>query len=161
MKIKLTLKLFFLSILVFSLSFCYRMREYKFLNVTFDDVNIKGSFLKKYIDSIRNKDLVIPSSIKDNFLHGSKLSESERLVYFKDKPQEWYLISFDISPCWIEYIYNKQLSPVSINKREFLGDEQLKRIEMRFRNEVIKPAESYGREHHLPDSVLYNDSVKK
>jgi hypothetical protein len=70
------------------------------------------------------------------------------------------MISFDATPCWIKYVFNDQLSNESINKRGFLDDKQLKRIEMRFRNEVLKPAEQYGKAHHLPDSVIYNTKFK-
>jgi hypothetical protein len=156
---KIKLILIFASFTAFAS--CYRVKEYKYLNITFNDNNLNSFFLENYIDSVRNKNIVIPDSISYSFLFGNKIEENERLIHFKNSPEEWYMISFDATPCWIMSILNNKLNHYRIiSDREELDDDQLKRIEKRFGDEILKPAEEYGKRHGLPDSILYNTKFK-
>lgn len=150
------LKFLALFLIITSEICCYTINEYDYLNINFNDNKLNTYFFEKYIDSVHNRNLIIPDTIKDIFLFGEKLTEQERLIYFDHRPKEWYIINLSASPCWIESIYNKELSIRLINNRDSLGKKELKRVEMRFRNEILKPAEDYGKAQHLPDSILYN-----
>jgi hypothetical protein len=133
----------------------YEVKERKYLWITFNDSKLHPPFLENYIDSVRNKDVVIPDSILYIFKEGNKLDEQERLIHFEN-PDEWYLVIFDSSPGWIAFIYNPKISNHSINQREKLSKPELSRIENRYRKEVLNVAEKYGKDHHLPDSIIYN-----
>ncbi|RWY49109.1 hypothetical protein [Mucilaginibacter gilvus] len=141
---------------LFMLSGCYKMTEFSYLSITFNDSRINSIFLTKYVDSVVNKNLIIPDSINYIFLSGEPLKEQERIIHFKNNPDEWYMINFNAAPCWIETIYCKNLTDTLVNNRTLLGDKEIDRIANRFRTEVINQAEHYGRKQSLPDSILYD-----
>src|SRR5579863_9076860 len=124
------------STLIFSS--CYTVNEHTYLNITFNDSKLNPFFLKKYVDSIRNDHEQIPDSINEVFFNGDKIPDFKRIVYFKDNPQEWYLVVFDSSPCWIEAIYNPLLSNGMIHDQRFISQAELKRVKKRFETEVLK-----------------------
>ncbi len=134
---------------------CYRVKEYHYLDITFDDSGVKQHFLEYYIDSVRNKNLIIPDSVSNIFDNINKLDTLTRLVYFDRNPREWYMVNFSSRTCWIQYIYNKKLSDKMLNERFAVKDSELRRIELRFRNEILLPAERYARSKTLPDSLVY------
>lgn len=146
----------FLCYLTLIFSSCYTVNEHTYLNITFNDSKLNPSFLEKYVDSIRNDHKQIPDSINEVFFNGDKIPDFKRIVYFKDNPQEWYLVVFDASPCWIEAIYNPLLSNGMIHDKRYISEAELKRVKKRFQTEVLKQAEEYGKSHKLPDSTLYN-----
>ncbi len=150
---KLRLLLFCLTLIFSS---CYTVNEHTYLNITFNDNKLNPFFLEKYVDSIRNYPKLIHDSINEVFFNGDKIPDFKRIVYFKHNPEEWYLVVFDSSPCWIEAIYNPLLSNGMIHDKKFISGAELNRIKKRFEVEVLKKAEEYGKNHHLADSVLYN-----
>ena len=133
----------------------YSMKKGEYLWITFNDSKLHPAFLENYIDSVRNKNLIIPDTILDKFLRGGTLDEQERLIHF-DNPDDWYMVVFDSSPGWIALIYNQNLSDEAINEREKISESEIERIEHRYRTEILNSAEKYGKNHHLPDSVIYN-----
>jgi hypothetical protein len=135
---------------------CYTNNDRKYLNITFNESRLDGVYIKKYLDTVQNKGESIPDSILDVFFNGDKIEENERIVHFKKAPEEWYLINFDASPCWIESIYNPNLSNGGIYDKSFLNKADLKRIKRRFISDVLNEAEIYGKQRHLPDSVMYD-----
>lgn len=131
------------------------INDRQYLSITFNDSKLNTVFLEHFVDSIKNKNGKIPDSVLMLFFKGDSIYSQERLLHFSN-PDEWYLIGFDATPCWIINVYNKEISSEVINKRKELSDYDLKRIETRFRNEILNQAESYGKTHHFPDSILYN-----
>lgn len=142
--------------LLFIFSSCYGVNEHTYLRIVFNESKLNAVYLNKYVDSVRNERITIPDSIKELFFNGSKMLDNERLIHFESEPQEWYLINFDATPCWIEAIYNPLLSDRMIHDKNSISEAELRRIKKRFETEVLKKAEEYGKSHHLPDSVIYN-----
>ena len=140
---------------------CYTVNDRKDLHIVFNHSKLDGGYLKQYVDSVRNKSFLVPdSSIAEIFFNGDTISSSERIIYFNSDPKEWYLINFMASPCFIESMYNPNLSNGEIYDTTFLSKKEIVRIRNRFINEVLKPAEQYGKVHHLPDSILYDPNIK-
>jgi len=133
----------------------YKVNEYKYLSIVFNDSKLSPVFLTKYVDSVRNKNLVIPDSIAYEFFKGDTIPDQERLLHFQN-PDEWYRVMFNAGPCWVGEIYNPKLANKVINDPKDLSDIELKRIENRIRQELFAPAIKYGKAQHLPDSVIYN-----
>lgn len=146
----------FLCCLTLIFTSCYTVNDRTYLNIVFNDSKLSAVYLNNYIDSVRSKGLSIPDSIKEIFLNGRAMYDNERLVQFKNKPQEWHLISFDATPCWIESIYNPSVADYVIYDKRFISEAEQNRIKRRFETEVLKEAEKYGKNHHLPDSIIYN-----
>ena len=139
-------------------SSCYTVNEHTYLRIVFNESKLNAVYLNNYVDSVRNNKIIIPDSIKEIFFNGDKMSNNERLIHFESNPQEWYLINFDATPCWIEAIYNPALSSTQIYDKRFISEAELNRVKKRFEIEVLKKAEEYGKNHHLADSVLYNSN---
>jgi hypothetical protein len=152
---KLVLSILFL---IFVFSSCYTVNEHTYLNIVYNESKLNADYLNSYVDSVRNNGVTIPDSIKEIFFNGRKMFDNERLVYFGSKPQEWYLINFDATPCWIEAIYNPGLSSSQIYDKRFISGHELNRVKKRFEVEVLKKAEEYGKNHHIADSILYNSN---
>jgi hypothetical protein len=95
--------------LLFIFSSCYTVNEHTYFGIVFNESKLNAVYLNKYVDSVRNNKIIIPDSIKELFFNGRKMFDNERLIHFESKPQEWYLINFDATPCWIEAIYNPLL----------------------------------------------------
>jgi len=144
-----------LIVLLFIITRYYKTTTYSYLFLDFKESRIRGEFLNRYVDSVFNKSLIIPDSINYIFLKGDSLKTQERIVHFKSNPEEWYMINFTTEPCWIETIYNKRLADTLINNSTLLGKNEIKRIEHRFQKELLIIAEQYGKNHHFPDSVIY------
>ena len=152
---KLVLGILFL---LFIFSSCYTVNEHTYLRIVFNESKLNAVYLNNYVDSVRNNGIIIPDSIKEIFFNGDKMSNNERLIYFESKPQEWYLINFDATPCWIEAVYNPALSSSQIHDKRFISETELNRVQKRFEVEVLKKAEEYGKNHHIADSILYNSN---
>lgn len=148
-------KLVLLVFLLFGFSSCYSVNEHTYLRIVFNNSKLNSIYLNNYIDNVRNNGIIVPDSIKEIFFDEAKISANERLIYFKSKPEEWYLINFDATPCWIEAIYNPSLSSVGIYDNRFTSKTELNRIKTRFEVEVLNKAESSGKKQHIADSMLY------
>jgi len=139
---------------------CYRVNESDSLSIVFNDSKLSATFIKTYIDSVRNKNLIIPDSIKAVFFKGDSIRRDETLVYFSNSPKEWYLVNFSSTPGAIERIYNPLLAYGSIASRAKLSDEKITQIEERYRKEILDSVIIYGRKHHLPDSIVFNTKME-
>ena len=149
-----------LSIFLFVFSSCYTVNEHTYLNIVFNESKLNAIYLNKYVDSVQNKGIIIPDSINQIFFNDDTIRDNERLIQFENKPQEWYLIDFDASPCWIEAIYNPTLSSFMIHDKRFISAAELTRIRNRFQSEILNKSEAYGKNHHIADSILYNLKYK-
>ncbi len=149
-----------LLLIIMLFTACYTVNEHTYLRIVFNDSKLNTLYLIKYIDSVQNRGFSVPDSISDIFFNGDKISDQERIIYFNNSPKEWYLINFDATPCWIESIYNPDLSNGEIHDKRFISSKELERVRNRFIDEVLKKTEIYGKEHHVPDSVLYNTRYK-
>jgi peptidoglycan/LPS O-acetylase OafA/YrhL len=101
-------------------SSCYTVNEHTYLRIVFNESKLSAVYLNSYVDSVRNNGIIIPDSIKEFFFNGDKISDNERLIYFESSPQEWYLINFDATPCWIEAIYSPLVSNGMIYDKRFI-----------------------------------------
>jgi len=149
----------FLSILISGCSSCvnnfYGTNSHPYLSIDLKDTTINYSTLAYYIDSVLNKGKHFPDSIKSQFYINSvqtDLHEDNRLIHFKEDPEEWYLIEFQGSPCIVDAIYNPKLSLNPIFEREQLGEGQVSRIENRVKIEIFYKAKLYAKENHIFDS---------
>lgn len=155
----LTKMLLFLIVAIFFTA-CYTVNDRKNLGIVFNESKLNPYYLEGYVDKIRNKGFSTPDSISEIFFNGDSISDEQRIIYFKNAPQEWYLINFNASPCWIESIFNPHLSNSQIYDSTFMSKEQLVRIRNRFINEILKPAEQYGHANHIPDTIIYSNKLK-
>jgi hypothetical protein len=152
----------FLSILLSGCSSCvnnlYGTNGHSYLNVDLEDTTISYSTLVYYIDSVLNKGILFPDSIKSQFYINSiqtDLHPGDRLIHFKEGPEEWYLIEFQGSPCIIDAIYNPKLSINPIFDRGQLTEDQVSRIKNRVKTEIFYNAKLYARENHIFDSTSH------
>ena len=152
--------LLILSLTMIFYTSCYTVNNRKDLGIVFNDSKLDGGFLKQYVDSVRNKSFLVSDSISEIFFNGDTISSSERIIYFYDEPKEWYLINFIAAPCYIESLYNPNLSNGQIYDTTFISKKELMRVRTRFVNEVLKAAEQYGKSHNLPDSIIYDLKFK-
>ena len=151
-----------LSILISGCSSCmnnfYGTNSHAYLSIDLEDTTINYSTLAYYIDSVLNKGIHFPDSIKSKFYINSvqtDLHEDNRLIHFKEHPEEWYLIEFQGSPCIIDAIYNARLSINPIFDRGQLGEAQVSRIRMRVKMEIFHKANLYAKENHIFDSSYH------
>jgi hypothetical protein len=154
MKIKITVA--FICLLCSFFASCYEVNDRNYLNITFNGQNLSSVFFKKYVDVVRNKNLVITDDVKNVFLNGETLNDDERIIYFKNNPEEWYMVSFDASPFWIKYIYSPKISNVLIYQNKQMENSEFVRIKTRIENELIKPAIQYGKENKIADSIIFS-----
>jgi hypothetical protein len=144
---------------IMSCSSFYGTNSYTYLNILPDSTNFKSSYIEFYIDSVLNKHVVIPDSIKSQFYISSEqkdLFEEDRLVYFTSYPDEWYLIAFDANPCWIKMVYTKRLNKdYPIANPSLLSKSELLRVKKRFQTEILDGARLYAKRNYIPDSIVY------
>ncbi len=136
----------------------YGTNSYTYLNIVTDRTKLSGDFILFYIDSVLNKTEKTPDSIKSKFYISNEqhdLFPDDRLVHFKGNPDEWYLVAFDATPCWIAAIYAPKHMSFPLYKRDSLDEGQINRIKSRFKTEVLDKAAAYAQEHHVADSVVY------
>lgn len=151
----------FSFVLVISSGCLYTVNEQDSLSIVFNDSKLSARFIKNYIDSVRNKGLIIPGAIEAAFYNGDSLRWDESLVYFNSSPKEWYLVNFSSTPGSIERIYNPDLSREAISRKEDLTEEKIAQIELRYRKQILDSVIIYGRKRHLPDSVIFNTKMQK
>ena len=149
----------FLSILIAGCSSCvnnfYGTNSHPYLSIDLEDTNVNFSTVAYYIDSVLNKGINFPDSIKSQFYISSvqtDIQEGERLLHFKDAPEEWYLIKFQGNPCIIMAIYNPKMYKVAIFDRGWLSEAQLLRIRNRVKIDILDKAKLYAKEKHIVDS---------
>jgi hypothetical protein len=134
----------------------YGVNPLGYVNIVFPDCKLQNRYLITYIDTVVNKGESIPDSINFKFFANGIPDSTERVVHFIEEPEEWYVVSFDVSEPWIEFIYNRRLDAVNmIRERKLLSKNDIFRIHNRFNNEIIKSAEIFGLNNHIPDSVIY------
>jgi hypothetical protein len=127
----------------------YGTHNHAYLNINFEDSSLVAS-LPSYIDSVLNKDIHFPDSIKSQFYINNvqtDLHEDDRLIHFKERPEEWYLIELQGNPCIINAIYNPQISTSVIFEEEKLSESQLTRIRNRMKTEIFDKARLYARKN--------------
>jgi hypothetical protein len=136
----------------------YGTNNHSYLNILPDSTNLKDDYIIFFIDSVLNKNNFITDSIKSQFFISNDqkdLNSDDRIVYFKEYPEEWYLISFDATPCWIKAVYNNHLGNVAIFEPSQLTQYEFRRIKKRFQIEILNKATLYAKEKNIPDSVHY------
>lgn len=110
--------------------------EIEYLDLIFKDTSIKTSSVINYFDSVLKNDT--SNYEVYNAMDGVKLSEDQRIVYFKKLPNEYYRVSINAFPCWIMGVFNENINRYHwVYSRSDLKTEELKRIKMRFKNEIL------------------------
>jgi len=136
----------------------YGTNSNTYLNINIDSQKINNAFIQFYIDSVLNKAAKIPDSIKSLFYINNvqnDLHVNDRLVHFREYPEEWYLVAFDATPCWIKTVYNKNLNADPVDDVKQLNKDDIERIKNRFKTSVLNMAEQYAKDNSIPDSGVY------
>jgi hypothetical protein len=108
----------------------------EYLNIYFDEPSKKSSTVLHYIDFIVAKDTLHYSV--DSFINGVLLGKDDRVIHFKQQPEEYYQISCNSAPCWIKGVFNKTLDPVNwIYDRKKITPNDIKRFKLRLNNEIL------------------------
>ena len=132
----------------------YGTNGHSYLDIIFEDPSINYSLTTYYVDSVLNKDIHFPDSIKSKFYISdiqTDLYEGDRLIHFEERPEEWYLVELLGGQSVIEAIYNPKISANAIFDKKELSESQLTRIKNRMQTEIINQMELYGRKNHIPD----------
>ena len=120
--------------------------EVEYLNIVFVDSSVNSTSVLYYIDSIISKDNNLYEVTKS--INAVALGEEDRVIQFKKPPEEFYQVSCNAKPCWIKGIFNKTFDSVNwMYSRKFLNETEIKRIEQRFRIEILRKAEEYAIAH--------------
>jgi len=78
-----------------------------------------------------------------------------RRVYFKENPEEMYLISFS-GMLLLADVYNPAIDKDDwVAKKELMPKEEELRIRNRFQVEILDRIEAMAKRDRLPDSVIY------
>jgi hypothetical protein len=147
----------FLPLLLFFLLFgCYRMDKKEDLSIHVPDSRVNYDDFKYYIDSVLNKKMAIPDSIKVRLLgDGHDIKNSQRIIYFDSNPEECFLINFYGEPMIVERLVNMDLSNDAIYRKDDLSEEEIERIEKKFRVELLDKVVAYTRnQSSLKSSTL-------
>lgn len=138
---------------------CYQMDKKEQLNT---DSRINYDDLAYYVDSVLNRDLVIPDSIKGILYGYDNLQPFERVIYFDSEPKEYFLVNFFGKPIVIESVLNESLSNYAIYRKEDLSEDQIAKIEKKFRVEILDKVVAYANnKSHKKDVDKTPDSLDK
>ena len=133
-----------LIVIIFSLPGCtgclsklYAVHEeIEYLDLTFVNSSLSDSSVLNYFDSVLKLDTA--NYVIQDSLNGLKLGDDERIIYFKKNPNEYYQVSINAFPCWIKGIFNEKIDRFNwVYSRSKVKDSELKRIENRFKNEIL------------------------
>jgi hypothetical protein len=131
----------------------YGTNGHEYLDITFETPAITYPLTIYYFDSVLNRDVRFPDSIKSKFYISSiqtDLHEGNRLVHFTEGPEEWYLVELLGGQTVIDVIYNPDLNGDAIFDKKYLSEAQLARITNRMQTEVISPMKMYGETQRIP-----------
>jgi len=137
---KLTIKYLLLILAFYSCIYKAGNRE-KLMNYLIDD-KIKPCIYRKHIDSILNDAKIsAPDSLKSWVYFPSDAQyfpNDNKLVYFKDTPIEYYLISID-GDLRLNGYHSSDLSTDWIYEKSKLSETELNRIKERILSSIVTP----------------------
>lgn len=111
--------------------------DVEYLNIFFDDSSKKPSSVLHYVDFVLAKDTLHYGV--DSLIDGVLLGKDNRVIHFKEQPEEYYQISCNSTPCWIKGIFNKTIDPVNwIYDIKKITPKESSRLKLRLNNEVLK-----------------------
>lgn len=118
---------------------------------------LRSKLIQQYCDSLVNKGYKVPEKWK----HLDKLVELDSInhirLYFKESPEEMYLISFG-GMLVLDDVYNPNIRDGSwVARNELMPKEQELRIKKRFKTEILDVIEKMAKRDRLPDSVIYKN----
>ncbi len=132
---------FFLLILVFS-SCIYKAGNRETLMNYLIDNKIKSCIYRKYIDSILISSKISPPDSLKNWIYfpsdAKYFPNDNKLVYFKDSPAEYYLISLD-GDLRLNGYHSSDLSADWIYEQSKLPKIELNRIKDRILSSIVIP----------------------
>lgn len=147
---------FFLAVIL--IGSCYE--EYKVGNLKElgypIETQLRTSIIRNYMDTlILKKGYDIP----DKWVGYNKLvdidSLNNRRIYFKNNPEEMYLISFG-GMLVLSDVFNPQIKQSNwIAEISDMPQNQELRIKKRFQNEILDSIESMAKNDGIPDSLIY------
>ena len=119
---------------------------------------LRDSLVKRYFDSLILKHgYAVPQKWK----YYDKLVDLDSInfkrIYFKNNPEEMYIISFIGGVISIEDVYNPQIREGGfVADRKLVLKEEEQRIRKRFHTEILDTIEAMAKREGLPDSLIYN-----
>ena len=103
----------------------YGTHSHEYLDIIFEDSSLNYSLRTYFIDSVLNKDIHFPDSIKSKFYISNiqtDLDDGDKLIHFKERPEEWYLVRLlGDGQSVIAAIYNPEILDDAIfDKKNFV-----------------------------------------
>jgi hypothetical protein len=139
--------------------FCYSCFTYKAGNLEVLDIpiksNISSKIIRQYIDTmLTEKENKIPTA----WLRFDKLIDLDSVtnvrVYFKESPQEMYLLSFN-GMLVLSDVYNPRIKDWDwVTDKELLTKDDSERIKARMQS-LLKHAFEFAVSKKTPDSLIY------
>jgi|GEM_PF-6217124 len=116
--------------------------DIEYLNIEFNETNIKPQAVLFIIDSILSKDSSQYEIIR--MFHGDSLNPLQRILHFKAYPEEYYRVYVNSTPCWIMSVFNQNIDRYNwLYNSDKLGNKELNRIEKRFKVEILSKCYSF------------------
>jgi hypothetical protein len=120
------------------------------------ETNMRSKVIRSYVDTLRAEDKLLQVPVKwqaratFNYDH-----LDDTVVYFKEPPEEMYMLTFASGPC-IRYIYNEKIKQDDwLSDEDTLAPGERKRIQDRFSKEVLAAIEARALAGGLPKDSLY------
>lgn len=120
------------------------------------ETSLRSDIIEKYLDTlIKQKGYEVPQK----WIHYNKLidldSVNNKRIYFKNNPEEMYLLSFSGMPVLAD-LFNPSIKESDwVSERKLITKEQEKRIMERLKKEVLDPIEAMAMRDKLADSTIY------
>jgi hypothetical protein len=120
------------------------------------NTNIRTEIVQKFVDTLILK---YGFEVPDKWKSKDKLvdldSINHKRIYFKENPEEMYLISYG-GMLVLNDVYNPSLNSQDwVSERKSLSEEEETRIKTRFEHDILKRVESLAKAAGMPDSVIY------
>ena len=134
----------------------YGTNSHEYLDIICEDTSVSYPLREYYFDSVLNKDVHIPDSIKSKFYISSvqtDLNGGDKLIHFKERPEEWYLVElWGDGQTVIRAVYSPEISDNAIFDKIYLTERQIMRIRNRMQTEILEKMDLYGRKNHASDT---------
>lgn len=147
-----------LFLLLFSFSNC--MPLYKAGNLIAlsypVETPLRSAIIRRYMDTlIQKQGFNVPEKWSDYNKLVDLDSIYNKRIYFKNNPEEMYLVSFG-GMLQLMDVYNPLLIPNDwVAEKSRMPKEEEARVLRRFKDEVLDVVDSLAKRDHLPDSLIY------
>lgn len=120
------------------------------------ETSLKSDLILQYLDTmIQNYGYAAPAKWESDRKLIDLDSVNNKRIYFKDNPEEMYLLTFGGVPM-LGDVYNPNLNEVGyVADRKLLPKQEEIRIMNRLKHEVLDVVEAMAKRDNLPDSLIY------